>query len=149
MSKILLDNRFLLIAAILVTIALPVLGFDREVRQASPQQSNAGWLNNTMWEYPGGDMKPSRIIFRSDGQLVFEVEFTELNPSYWHYNDKERELSFILPNVSHEMLNNRVKRGRGQVKRVELDKRTLIYDFDNKTEVFDFMGWNYFKKREY
>jgi hypothetical protein len=47
------------------------------------------------------------------------------------------------------MLNNRVKRGRGQVKRVELDKRTLIYDFDNKTEVFDFMGWNYFKKREY
>jgi hypothetical protein len=113
------------------------------------QPSDTTWLNNTIWEYPGGDMKASRIIFRSDGHLVFEVEFTELNPSYWQYDEKEKELYFIIPNVSQEMLNGRIKRGRGQVQRVLRDKRTLIYDFDKKTEVFDFMGWNYFKKREY
>lgn len=85
----------------------------------------------------------------SDGNLIFEGGFASLNPSYWQYDEAAQELYFIVPKVTDEMLENRIKRGRGEVKRVDRNNRSLIYDFDSKTEVFDFMGWNFFKKREY
>jgi len=118
-------------------------------RPMKSKLSNLKWLNNTAWEFPGGDMEPSKIIFRPDGHLVFEGGFASLNPSYWQYDEIVQELYFIIPNVTDEMLIGRIKRGRGQVKRVDQINRSLIYDFYPKTEVFDFMGWNYFKKSDY
>jgi len=118
-------------------------------RPIETKLSNLNWLNNTVWVFPGGDMEPNKIVFRPDGNLVFEGGFASLNPSYWQYDEIGNELYFIIPNVTDEMLVGKIKRGRGQIKRVDQINRSLIYDFDSKTEVFDFMGWNYFKKREY
>jgi hypothetical protein len=155
-----LKKRFILLSAITICVLIASTSIARIIRIKHPPilpaqettsriGNNILWLNNTIWEFSGGEMEASKIIFRPDGNLIFEGGFASLNPSYWQYDEAAQELYFIVPKVTDEMLENRIKRGRGEVKRVDRNNRSLIYDFDSKTEVFDFIGWNFSKKREY
>ena len=139
----------LLVSATIAHIIRTKMPTKQSQETTSKVVKNLNWLNNTIWEFPGGEMEASKIIFRPDGNLVFEGGFADLNPGYWQYDEIAQELYFIIPKVTDEMLHKSIRRGRGEDKRVDQSKRSLIYDFDSKTEVFDFMGWNYFKKREY
>ncbi|HLF14389.1 MAG TPA: hypothetical protein VI932_05830 [Bacteroidota bacterium] len=99
-----------------------------------------------VWEYPGGETKAMRMLFKQGGQLIFQEGFEFHNPASWSYNADLEELKLIvtLPkDYDFTLLKYQLEEGR--ITGFDSTIGTIGYKFTKGVQALDFGGWIYFK----
>jgi len=108
-----------------------------EVEKAPPVVGT--WENNVR-----GDIK-GRMIFKANGELVFQGGLEFYNPGRWDWDPLRKQLFVTLPQAPDPKLDIfKMYVGDG-VQAFDRTKKQVTYAFDDQTTTLNVAGWTYSK----
>ena len=118
----------------------------QSINSDSKQQTKVFRVHEEWW--CDCDVKPARMFFRKNGNLLFTGMFKDYGPAKWQYNSNTKELKFIFPSRLSRSLEKFFQIKDDQVTNLKYNpkSRELTFPFDDKTEAIEFFGWYFYKE---
>lgn len=97
------------------------------------------------WELPVSGKGSKEVIFAPGGTVTFRNGLEFFNPARWELDERQHELTLLLPNASDQRLDIfHMYLGQG-VKRFDRPGKRVTFDFSWHTDALNIAGWTYTK----
>jgi hypothetical protein len=143
------------LALFLVPFLLPGSGCVRQTRVRAPAPPSPApvvehkdpLLDHLLgtWQAPEQAASGSRMVFESDGRVIFSGGLAYYNPAQWSLDRGRRELMLTFPQTPNEKLDIFHMNVGDGVKAFDRKQKQATYKWDEETDTLNVAGWMFSK----